>query len=124
MTAYEVLERFSGYALLSVRPKTGRTHQIRIHLAHIGFPVLCDRLYGGRAQLDESELMPCDTLAHDKRLAVSKSEQQLLGRQALHAHRLTFVHPFTAARVTITALPSDLAPGFAALGVDPRHYDA
>jgi tRNA pseudouridine65 synthase len=52
------------------------------------------------------------------------AEHYGLTRMVLHAHRLTFVHPFTAARVTITALPSDLAPGFAALGVDPRHYDA
>jgi 23S rRNA pseudouridine1911/1915/1917 synthase len=109
VTAYEVLERFSGYALLSVRPKTGRTHQIRIHLAHIGFPVLCDRLYGGRAQLGEAELMPRDTIAHDQRLAVSKSEQQLLDRQALHAHKLTITHPSTGERLTFEApLPADM----------------
>ena len=50
VTHYEVVERFAGYALVRARPKTGRTHQIRLHLAHIGYPVLCDRLYGGRAR--------------------------------------------------------------------------
>ncbi len=48
-TFYEVVERFAGYAALIARPKTGRTHQIRLHLASIGCAVLCDRLYGGRA---------------------------------------------------------------------------
>ena len=47
MTHYEVVERFVGYALVRARPKTGRTHQIRLHLTHAGYPVLCDRLYGG-----------------------------------------------------------------------------
>ncbi|HEY4232288.1 MAG TPA: RluA family pseudouridine synthase, partial [Lacipirellulaceae bacterium] len=55
-TVYEVVERFAGYALVRARPKTGRTHQIRLHLTHIGCPVLCDRLYGGRAQITELEL--------------------------------------------------------------------
>ena len=48
-TFYEVVERFDGFAAIRVLPKTGRTHQIRLHLASIGCPVLCDRLYGGRA---------------------------------------------------------------------------
>jgi 23S rRNA pseudouridine1911/1915/1917 synthase len=49
-TFYEVVERFKGFACMRVLPKTGRTHQIRLHLAHIGCAVLCDRLYGGRAR--------------------------------------------------------------------------
>ena len=49
-TFYEVGERFDGFAVVRVFPKTGRTHQIRVHLSHIGCPVLCDRQYGGRAQ--------------------------------------------------------------------------
>ena len=49
-TFYQVQERFDGFATVQVLPKTGRTHQIRVHLSHIGCPVLCDRQYGGRAR--------------------------------------------------------------------------
>ena len=68
-TVYEVIERFAGYALLRARPKTGRTHQIRLHLAHIGCPVLCDRLYGGRAKISELELIPRGRIGQDVRAA-------------------------------------------------------
>ena len=81
-TFYEVEERFEGFAALRVCPKTGRTHQIRVHLAHIGCPVLCDRLYGGRAQITRGEIR-----------RAGEDDQVLLGRQALHARRLTFRHP-------------------------------
>ena len=86
-TEYRVLERFpafgdpiskygdrisvSGYTLLEVSPKTGRTHQIRSHLAHIGHPVACDKLYGGK-------LYQCPAN---------------LARQFLHAHSLSFTGP-------------------------------
>ena len=71
---YEVLERFDGFAAIRVLPKTGRTHQIRVHLGHIGCPVLCDRHYGGRSQITRGEIRrdPADELV-------------LLSRQALHA---------------------------------------
>jgi 23S rRNA pseudouridine1911/1915/1917 synthase len=106
VTHYEVVERFAGYAFLRVRPKTGRTHQIRIHLAHVGCPVLCDRLYGGRAQLLESELMPRDKSAEQLQSATA---EPLLQRQALHAHRLTLTHPITEARMSFEALvPADM----------------
>lgn len=82
-TFYEVTERFQGFTLLRVMPKTGRTHQIRVHLAHIGHPVLCDRLYGGRSQVTLGEL--CRT----------KDETVVLKRQALHAYRLQITHPAT-----------------------------
>jgi 23S rRNA pseudouridine1911/1915/1917 synthase len=104
MTFYEVVERFVGYALLKAKPKTGRTHQIRLHLTHIGFPVLCDRLYGGRARLTEEEL---------RQGAGSREQGEesalLLDRQALHAHRLSFAHPLTNVTMTFEApLPADL----------------
>jgi 23S rRNA pseudouridine1911/1915/1917 synthase len=108
ITAYDVLERFAGFAFLQVRPQTGRTHQIRIHLAHVGYPVLCDRLYGGRAMVTESELMPRDRNTS----AGTRGEQLaslLLERQALHAYRLTLTHPITAVRLTFEApLPPDM----------------
>ena len=79
-------------------PKTGRTHQIRVHLAHIGLPVLCDRAYGHRAELTRGELSgePGDTTV-------------LLNRQALHARRLRFEHPRSGKMLEIEApLPADM----------------
>jgi 23S rRNA pseudouridine1911/1915/1917 synthase len=95
-TYFEVVERFDGFAALSVSPKTGRTHQIRIHLAHIGCPVLCDRLYGGRARITRGEIRrdPRDTLV-------------LLERQALHARWLRFTHPTTGEPLEIEAPLAD-----------------
>ncbi|MEX0710798.1 MAG: RluA family pseudouridine synthase [Pirellulales bacterium] len=95
---YEVIERFDGFAHLRIMPKTGRTHQIRVHLAAIGCPVLCDRAYGGRARITRGEIRrdPADDLV-------------LLDRQALHAERLQLEHPQTGAPLEIVApLPEDL----------------
>ncbi len=115
VSEYEVVERFAGYALVRVRPKTGRTHQIRIHLAHVGFPVLCDRLYGGRAQLMESDLQPKDTVKPHG-AAESETEAPILARQALHAFQLTLSHPLSGERVTFQApLPTDMVRTLEAL---------
>ncbi|HEX5472632.1 MAG TPA: RluA family pseudouridine synthase, partial [Lacipirellulaceae bacterium] len=95
VTVYEVVERFAGFALLRARPKTGRTHQIRIHLAHIGCPVLCDRLYGGRAKITELELIPKAKIGQDISAGEMKTDHPILERQALHAHRLAIAHPTT-----------------------------
>ncbi|MBX7167841.1 MAG: RluA family pseudouridine synthase [Pirellulales bacterium] len=95
---YEVVERFRGFALVRIVPKTGRTHQIRVHLTSIGCPVLCDRLYGGRASLTRGDVTgrPEDTT-------------ELLARQALHAQRLCIVHPVTGRPLEFTApLPADM----------------
>jgi 23S rRNA pseudouridine1911/1915/1917 synthase len=97
-TFYEVLERFGQFALVRVTPKTGRTHQIRVHLAHIGCPVLCDRLYGGRADVTLRGL-----------LGEKHPETVVLSRQALHAHRIRIKHPDTQAPLEFVApLPEDL----------------
>jgi 23S rRNA pseudouridine1911/1915/1917 synthase len=112
VTEYEVVERFAGFSLVRARPRTGRTHQIRIHLAHVGHPVLCDRLYGGRAALTEQELMPRGATG-------LKPGEVLLDRQALHAHRLTITHPVTSVRLTFEAAPPlDILRALAAL----RHW--
>lgn len=118
-TFYEVVERFVGFALVRAMPKTGRTHQIRIHLAHAGYPVLCDRLYGSRASLDEAELMRQGagskgqgTRAKPQADADTSpaSPHPLLSRQALHAHRLTFTHPVSGESLSFEApLPADMA---------------
>jgi 23S rRNA pseudouridine1911/1915/1917 synthase len=88
-TDFEVRERFADSALLVARPRTGRTHQIRVHLQSIGHPVAGDRAYGGSGELA-------------KRLG--------LERPFLHAWRLGFDHPVTGARVELEEpLPEDLA---------------
>jgi 23S rRNA pseudouridine1911/1915/1917 synthase len=83
ITGYQVLKRFEGFTLLEVRIGTGRTHQIRVHLASIGHPVAGDKLYGAPASP--------------------------LGRYFLHARQITFASPRSGERIAITArLPSDL----------------
>jgi 23S rRNA pseudouridine1911/1915/1917 synthase len=106
LTVFEVIERFAGYSLLRALPKTGRTHQIRIHLAHIKCPVLCDRLYGGRAKITELELIPRGKIGQDEQ---TLSGKPLLNRQALHAHRLRISHPVSGEKMEFeAALPMDL----------------
>jgi RluA family pseudouridine synthase len=100
-TDYKVLERFDGYMLIEARPRTGRTHQIRIHLSTIGLPILGDPLYGdGRGFF----------LSAIKRNYQTKGEEQpLLGRTALHAFNLSFIHPITNKKISIeTPLPKDM----------------
>jgi 23S rRNA pseudouridine1911/1915/1917 synthase len=103
-TFYEVAERFRGFALVKVLPKTGRTHQIRVHLAHAGAAVLCDRFYGGRTQITLGEITGDD------------ETDILLKRHALHARRLALKHPITNDPIEFVApLPSDLETMLAAL---------
>lgn len=104
-TFYEVVERFRGFLSYRVLPKSGRTHQIRLHLAHIGCPVLCDRLYGGRAVLTRGELT-----------GKQDDDTILLDRQALHARRLVIAHPETGEVLEfVVPLPADLEGVLAAL---------
>lgn len=104
-TYFEVVERFKGYALLKVLPKTGRTHQIRLHLAHAGCPVLCDRLYGGHSQVTRGQLLRRQAQG----LPVRPGDETIeMDRQALHAHQLEFAHPKTGKPMTFVApLPAD-----------------
>ena len=86
VTHYKVIERFydQNYTLVELLLETGRTHQIRVHMSHIGHPVLGDWLYGG-------------------------VNEELISRQALHAARLTFTHPVTKKRMVLEApLPKDM----------------
>ncbi len=101
-TRFEVLERFSGYALLKCEPLQGRMHQIRVHLRHAGLPVVGDLLYGGK-RLWLSRLKP------DYRLKPGREERPLISRVALHAEELSLPHPVTGLTLTITApWPKDL----------------
>jgi 23S rRNA pseudouridine1911/1915/1917 synthase len=99
-TFFEVLSRHGRFTQVRLMPKTGRTHQLRVHLAHVGCPIICDRLYAGHAEISESEL----------RGASRKSgEPFVLQRQALHARKLTFTNPQSGRRMTFDApLPEDL----------------
>lgn len=97
-TVYHVLERFDGFTIVRAFPETGRTHQIRVHLAHRGYPVLCDRLYGGRVQVTRGELQ-----------RRREDETVLLDRQALHAERITIRHPLSKKLMTFEApIPADI----------------
>ena len=98
-------ERVDGFLTFRVLPKTGRTHQIRLHLTSIGCSVLCDRLYGGRALITRGEL------SHDP-----SDETVLLDRQALHARRLKLRHPESGEPLEFAApLPADIETVLAAL---------
>ncbi len=104
-TFFEVIERFTGYAYMRVKPKTGRTHQIRVHLAHIGVPVLCDRLYAGHARATRGQLLRC--LARGVPLQ-PEDQEIVMARQALHAYQLEFSHPITEQPLKFEApLPQD-----------------
>jgi len=94
---YAVVEAFDGAALLRVRIMTGRTHQIRVHLASLGHPVAGDATYGG-------------TRTPSSRRSAARQALRNLFRPALHAARLAFTHPATGARVAFESpLPADLA---------------
>jgi 23S rRNA pseudouridine1911/1915/1917 synthase len=101
ITHYTVLERFRYLSLVRLKLGTGRTHQIRVHLAHIHHPVLGDPGYGGR-QIIWGSGLPGQRSEVQKLL-------KILGRQALHARTLGFLHPVSGHRVTLDSpLPPDM----------------
>lgn len=100
MTNYSVAEHYSGhgdtYSLVDVAPKTGRTHQIRIHMKHLGHPVVADEFYAGRK--------------------TARADRKWCPRLFLHASSIAFIHPVSGKQVQVTAdLPQDLAAALSTL---------
>ena len=84
ITHYKVIAEKNGHSLVSLRLETGRTHQIRIHMKYLGFPLIGDYLYN--------------------------PDMEYMTRQALHSHRIAFIHPITGKPMEFTApLPEDMA---------------
>lgn len=125
-TFYETEDRFDGFTAFRCFPKTGRTHQIRLHLAHIGCPIAGDLLYSTHPRLLLGELRRDRSLhgiSHDEALPFPESADDfenldwdqvhagtlVLERQALHARRIEFFHPKTGEKMQLEApMPLDL----------------
>jgi 23S rRNA pseudouridine1911/1915/1917 synthase len=108
ITVYRVRESYSGYTLVELELKTGRTHQIRVHMSHLGWPLVGDDMYGGRPLLVGDITGPAGAPAEAARAARAPRES-LIARQALHATSIAFRHPITNGPLRFVApLPSDL----------------
>jgi 23S rRNA pseudouridine955/2504/2580 synthase len=102
-TVFTLVRKFERFALLEAELKTGRTHQIRVHLASSGFPILGDEKYGD--------------FALNKQLQKATGGHVALKRMFLHAHRITFTHPETGKPVTVSApLPPECERFLVSLG--------
>ena len=97
ITRYKTIKRINGYSLLEVSLKTGRTHQIRVHLSYLDFPIIGDSVYGGRKKYAKGT-------SDQLRLVIDNFK-----RQALHAKSLTLEHPSTNELMSFTSdLPKDM----------------
>jgi len=100
-TNYKVIENFDGYALVELIPATGRMHQIRIHLASIGLPIICDRIYGDGKPFFLSQVKT--------RYFSEGEEKPLLSRTALHASSISFMDRLREQRLSFSAeMPKDM----------------
>ena len=102
VTEYRVQERFVGFSTVHMWPKTGRTHQLRVHMSAIGHPMIGDSLYGGH-YFSEADI------------AGSGSTDPLITHQALHAFRIEFKHPITEKPMVLEAPITPLLTGIAEL---------
>jgi 23S rRNA pseudouridine1911/1915/1917 synthase len=108
---YRVMKKYRAHTLVQVRLESGRTHQIRVHMAHLHYPVVGDPVYGGRLKIPTG--------------ASENLKKVLRGfrRQALHALKLSLVHPKTGKRVQwATSVPEDMSKLMEALAQDTRAH--
>lgn len=113
VTHYKVLDRFSGYSLVELELETGRTHQIRVHLSYIGYPILGDHLYchGDPFEYRRIHGDPRDDKDYNPQCGQGGKEivSDLIDRQALHAFSLTLRHPVSGKELHLEApLPADM----------------
>ena len=90
ITEYRVVKRYRGYTTVALYPRTGRTHQLRVHMMSIGHPIVGDTLYGART-------------VSEKDLAGEGSTEPLISHQSLHARRLQLMHPILEKPLIIEA---------------------
>ena len=108
---YRVMKKYRAHTLVQVKLESGRTHQIRVHMAHLHYPVVGDPVYGGRLKIPAGA---------DERL---KNELRCFKRQALHALKLSLTHPGTGKRVQwATSVPEDMSKLMEALALDAKVY--
>ncbi len=103
ITHYKVLERFNGHTLVELQLETGRTHQIRIHLSYIGYPIVGDHLYCYGDPFEYRRVNNIEDYVHNERVS------EYIDRQALHARYLAFEHPVTRQLMEFkTDIPDDI----------------
>ena len=95
ITYFESVKKFKNYTLVNAFPKTGRTHQIRVHFKSIGYPLAIDKLYGTKEKIFLSDIKT--------KFIKSNEEKALMDRLTLHAASIEFIHPNTFAKMKIEA---------------------
>ena len=101
-TEYKTINHFKSHSLVEAFPHSGRTHQIRVHLSHIGHEIVCDGIYG------TDEPLFLSSFKRKYRQSIEKEERPLLSRLALHSKELSFEHPNTKETLTLGSdLPKD-----------------
>lgn len=101
-TEYKTISHFKSYSLVEAFPHSGRTHQIRVHLSHIGHEIVCDSIYG------TDEPLFLSSFKRKYRQALEKEERPLLSRLALHSKELSFEHPINKNNLNFECeLPKD-----------------
>ncbi len=114
VSIFEVMERFCGYTLVKIIPETGRTHQIRVHMKTIGHPIVADSEYGNTDTCYLEDLIRPNTNTEISNLAKvhelwDNANKPIINRQALHAYKISFLHPVFNKTMEFTAeIPEDM----------------